>query len=86
MTENTDIFEDFSFANFSDCMNNSIFPSLLKLANLTPVYKRLQKRQMFLKYSKDSCLSKSQDILKVFSLNINAELEKVSVSTIAWYQ
>ena len=37
---NSDIFGDFIFSNYNECKNSSIFPSLLKLANITPVHKK----------------------------------------------
>ena len=41
--ENSDIFGDFIFANYNECKNSSVFPSLLKLANITPVHKKESK-------------------------------------------
>ena len=38
--ENSDIFADFIFENLNDSISHSVFPSALKLANITPVYKK----------------------------------------------
>ena len=38
--ENSDIFADFIFENLNDCISHSVFPSALKLANITPVHKK----------------------------------------------
>ena len=38
--ENSDIFADFIFENLNDSISQSVFPSALKLANITPVYKK----------------------------------------------
>ena len=38
--ENSGIFADFIFENLNDSISHSVFPSALKLANITPVYKK----------------------------------------------
>ena len=38
--ENSDIFGDFIFGNFNNCVSNSIFPNSLKNAIITPVHKK----------------------------------------------
>ena len=38
--ENSDIFADFIFGNLNDSISQSVFPSALKLANITPVHKK----------------------------------------------
>ena len=38
--ENSDIFSDFNFENLNDSIFQSVFPSALKLANITPVHKK----------------------------------------------
>ena len=38
--ENSDIFADFIFENLNDSISHSVFPSALKLANITPVHKK----------------------------------------------
>ena len=42
--ENCDIFCDFTFENFNSCVLTSIYPSPLKNADITPVFKKVQKR------------------------------------------
>ena len=36
--ENLDIFGDFFFSNFKGCINPSLYPWLLKIEDITPVY------------------------------------------------
>ena len=38
--ENSEIFADFIFENLNDSISQSVFPSALKLANITPVPKK----------------------------------------------
>ena len=38
--ENSDIFADFTFENLNDSISQSVFPSALKQANITPVHKK----------------------------------------------
>ena len=38
--ENSDIFADFIFENLNDSISHLVFPSALKLANITPVHKK----------------------------------------------
>ena len=40
MKENSDIFGDFIFENYNNCVSNSIFPNSLKNAIITPVCKK----------------------------------------------
>ena len=41
--ENSDIFGDFIFGNYNNCVSSSIFPNLLKNAIITPVHKKSAK-------------------------------------------
>ena len=41
--ENSDILGDFWTSNFNKCNVNSIFPALLKLANMSPAHKERSK-------------------------------------------
>ena len=43
LKENSDIFSNFIFENLNDSISHSDFPSALKLANTTPVQKKVQK-------------------------------------------
>ena len=43
--ENLDIFADFIFENLNDSIPQPVFPSALKLANITPVHKKDSKSQ-----------------------------------------
>ena len=44
--DNADIFEEFVFISLNKCIEQSVFPSKLKLANITPVHKKTQKAQI----------------------------------------
>ena len=77
-----------------DSFSQSIFPSALKLANITPVHKKIQKvkkiitgpsvsYQIFLKYVTAFSLNKFQNMLNNFFPNINGDSEKVSLHNIA---
>ena len=41
--ENPDIFADFIFENLNDSISQSVFPSALKLANITQVHEKYSK-------------------------------------------
>ena len=67
--ENSDIFADFIFENPNDNISQSVFPLILKLANITPVHKKDSESkkintgssvsyQIFLEYMKGCCLKK----------------------------
>ena len=95
--ENSDIFADFIFENLNDSISQSVFPSALKLASITPVHKKDSKSkniisgplvsyQVFLKRMKGFSLNKFQNILNNFFPNINVDSEKVSVHNIACCQ
>ena len=43
--ENSDIFSNFIYQSFNDMIDICIFPTSLKLANITPVYKKSQRFQ-----------------------------------------
>ena len=45
--ENSDIFADFIFENLNDSISQSVFPSALKLANITPVHKKDSKSKKY---------------------------------------
>ena len=85
--ENFDIFGDLIFSNLNGCVNTSLYPLLLKMANITLVYKKDSKVQKVItdqlvycqtspKCMNGSCLNKRQNTLKVFSINTNVDLEK----------
>ena len=91
--ENLDIFAVLIFENLNDIISQSVFPSALNLANITPVHKKIQKvkkiisgpsvsYQIFLKYMKGFSLKKFKNSLTNFFPNINVDSEKVSVHTI----
>ena len=85
--ENFDIFGDLIFSNLNGCVNTSLYPLLLKMANITLVYKKDSKVRKVItdqlvycqtspKCMNGSCLNKRQNTLKVFSINTNVDLEK----------
>ena len=91
--ENFDIFGDLIFSNLNGCVNTSLYPLLLKMANITLVYKKDSKVQKVItdqlvycqtspKCMNGSCLNKRQNTLKVFSINTNVDLEKDLVLSI----
>ena len=91
--ENLDIFAVLIFENLNDIISQSVFPSALNLANITPVHKKIQKvkkiisgpsvsYQIFLKYMRGFSLKKFKNSLTNFFPNINVDSEKVSVHTI----
>ena len=95
--ENSDIFADFIFENLNDSISQSVFPSALKLANITPVHKKDSKSKKdhyrpisVLPNISKTCeafsLNKFQNILNNFLPNINVNSEKVSVHDIACCQ
>ena len=95
--ENSDIFGHFIFSNLNGCINNtSLYPSPLKMTDITPVHKKDSKSPKIItdqlvycqtspKCMNGSCLNKRQNILKVFFLNINVDLENVLVLSTVQY-
>ena len=90
ITENSDIFGDFIFSNLNYRINTTLYQSLLKKADVTPVHKKDSVRKIIIDQlvycqtspscMNGSCLNKCQNILKVlFSLNINVDLGRVLV-------
>ena len=79
--ENSDIFADFIFENLNDSISHPVFPSALKLANITPVHKKIQKvkkiitgpsvvYQIYLKYMKGFSLNKFQNDCMFLSCHV----------------
>ena len=75
--DNADIFMKFIFIDLNKCIEQSVFRSKLKLANITLVHKKTQKAQkkttdlsvfcqIFLKYMRSSCLNKFLNNLNLF--------------------
>ena len=64
--ENSDIFADFTFGNYNNCVSHSIFTNSLKNGIITPVHKKCEKK------SKDNYrpVSILRNISKIF-LNIS---------------
>ena len=95
--DNADIFAEFVFISLNKCIEQSVFPSKLKLANITPVHKKTQKAQkkitdlsvfcqIFLKYMRSSCLNKCLNILNLLYRNISVDSGRDTVPNIFYYQ
>ena len=88
LKENADIFADFLHANFNEFVKKSEFPSVLKQANITPVFKKGEREckkkiidqlvffLMFLRYLKESFSGKYQIIWILSFPSINLDLGK----------
>ena len=74
--ENSGILRDLIFSNLNCCINTSLYPSLLKRADITPFHKKGSKSAKIIKdqlvyfqtsqnFMNKSGLNKCQDILKV---------------------
>ena len=95
---NADIFAEFIFLSLNKCIEQSIFPSKLKLANIAPVHKKktqkAQKKitdlsvfyQIFLKHMRSSCLNKCLNNLNFFFRNISVDSGRDTVPNIVYYQ
>ena len=84
--ENSDIFSSFIYQSFNNMTDVWISPTPLKLANITPVYKKVSKNLQASKYlarCKGVFLSQYQIILKIYFQNFSVVLGKVSVHNIA---
>ena len=93
--DNADIFAEFIFISLDKCIEQSVFPS--KLANITPVHKKIQKAQkkitdllvfcqIFLKCMRSSCFNKCLNILNLFHRNISVDSGRDTVSNIVYHQ
>ena len=85
--ENSGITADFIFENLNGSISQSVFPSALKLANITPVHKNIQKvkkiftgpsmsYQISLKYMKGFSLNKFLNILYNFFFKYQCRFRK----------
>ena len=95
--DNAYIFAEFIFISLNKWIEQSVFPSKLKLANITPVHKKTQKVQkkitalsilcqIFLKYMRSSCLNKCLNILNLLYRNISVDSGRDIVPNIFYYQ
>ena len=85
--ENSDIFSNFIYQSFNNMIDVCIFLTSLKLANITPVYKKGSKNskenyrsvscQISKNFMKGASLSQYQIILKVSFQNFSVVLGKV---------
>ena len=94
--DNADIYAEFVFTSLNKCIEQSVFTSKLKLANIRPVHKKTPKAQKTitdlsvfyqrsLKYMRSSCLNKCLNILNNFYRNISVDSGKDSVPNIVFY-
>ena len=83
LKENADIFSDFSFANYNaTVVENSAFPSILKLADITPVFKKGDK-DCKNNYRPVSILS---NVSKIFEKMIFRQISSYMESFLSKYQ
>ena len=87
LKENSEVFVRYFHKNTNFCIENSIFPSDLKVADVTPAFKRNQRLQkittdplafylIYLKYMKDVFTTKCRLTLIISYLNINVDFAK----------
>ena len=93
---NVDIFSELLYFEVYETIEFSTFPFCMKLADVTPVYKKGNRsvkdnyRPVSIlpnlqKFSKGVCINKCHLILITFSQNVNVDLEKIiTLSTVYW--
>ena len=77
--DNADIIAEFIFTSLNKCIEQSVFPSKLKLANVTPVHKKSSKDN----YRPVSILS---TISKVYEKFMFKQMSEYSESISVWVQ
>ena len=94
--QNIEIFSDILHSTFNSCLENAIFPSILKTADEIPAFKKdnsadkntnrpIVSFQTSRIYLRGACINKSVRIFrKIFLVNINVDLEKVTVHSIVF--
>ena len=80
--DNEDIFAEFVFISFNKCIEQSVFPSKLKLVNITPVHKKCSKS------SKDNYrpVSILSNISKVYEKFMFKQMSEYFESFLSKYQ
>ena len=97
LKQNVDFFSHFMLGYVNKSISLSTFPSILKLADITPVYKKdsryekskyrpISVLQIYLKSLKMFCMTKSLLFSKTFSLNIKMVSGKASIRKGASWQ
>ena len=90
LKQNLNYFAEYFYENINQCMFKSIFPSNLKLADVTPVYKKKSKNSkdnsrpvsIFPKFTKDVSMIKFDTILILYCPNINADFVEATTHSI----
>ena len=86
LKKNSEVFAGYFQKNINFCIENSIFPSDLKVADVTPAFKKKSKTSkdnyplafylIYLKYMKDVFTTKCRLTLIISYLNINVDFAK----------
>ena len=80
LKENSEVFARYFHKNINFCIENSIFPSDLKVADVTPAFKKksdpLAFYLIYLKYMKDVFTTKCRLTLVISYLSINVDFAK----------
>ena len=89
LKQNSDYFAEYFYENINQGMSKSIFPSDLKLADVTPVYKKKSNNSNTFKHSKHiiqhfqnlrkMCLIKFSSFSILYCPNINAGFAEATV-------
>ena len=82
LKQNSDYFAEYFYENINQCMSKSIFPSELKLVDVTPVYKKKSKN------SKDNYrpVSILSNISKIYERCIYDQIQLFFDSLLSKYQ
>ena len=84
LKQNSDYFAEYFYKNINQCISKSIFPSDLKLADVTPVYKKKSKNSKD-NYRPVSILSNISKIYEIYHCFHNALSILWSNSALFWF-
>ena len=94
LKQNSDYFAEYFCWNINQCISKSIFPPELKLADVTPVYKKKPKNSKYnyrslsypayLKFMKDAFMIEFRFSLILFFPNISVGFEEATMHNTAW--
>lgn len=93
---NYDIFGDFIYRNFNDAIDNDIFINILKNANVSPVFEKVERTvtritdlsvlyQTCFKYLKDVSTEKCRNIVMIYYSSTSLVSEKFLTYKIVWH-